>query len=126
MEMYLRGPGYGLEWLKSPSDFTLTGCEISREMISLAEKRTREYGFTSRANYVDGNCMQMPYFQTARCTNGRTRSGFSMKETGEQIVQHFCQIVPMEWESPGLFFCHGNENLHNWPPLLIASKTLHC
>lgn len=56
------GPGYvGLEWLKKCPNSTLTGCEISREMIRLAEKNAREYGFESRANYVEGNCMQLPF-----------------------------------------------------------------
>lgn len=56
------GPGYvGLEWLKSASDSTLTGCEISREMIKLAEKNARDYGFEARTNYIEGNCMRMPF-----------------------------------------------------------------
>ncbi len=56
------GPGYvGLEWLKKCPNSTLTGCEISREMIRLAEKNARDYGFESRANYVEGTCMQMPF-----------------------------------------------------------------
>ncbi|BAL00846.1 putative methyltransferase [Oscillibacter valericigenes Sjm18-20] len=55
------GPGYvGLEWLKRSPDATLTGCEISRNMIRLAEKNVHDYGFESRAKYVEGNCMQMP------------------------------------------------------------------
>jgi ubiquinone/menaquinone biosynthesis C-methylase UbiE len=55
------GPGYvGLEWLKRCPDSNLTGCEISREMIRLAEKNARNYGFESRVNYVEGNCLQMP------------------------------------------------------------------
>ncbi|GLC82354.1 class I SAM-dependent methyltransferase [Lacrimispora brassicae] len=56
------GPGYvGLEWLKRFPDASLTGCEISREMIRLAEKNAREYGFEKRADYVEGNCMEMPF-----------------------------------------------------------------
>lgn len=56
------GPGYvGLEWLKRFPDATLTGCEISSEMIKLAEKNARDYGFTKRTNYVEGNCMKMPF-----------------------------------------------------------------
>lgn len=55
------GPGYvGLEWLKRCPDSSLTGCEISREMIKLAENNARDYGFEARVNYVEGNCMQMP------------------------------------------------------------------
>jgi ubiquinone/menaquinone biosynthesis C-methylase UbiE len=56
------GPGYvGLEWLKISTNTTLTGCEISPEMIKLAEKNTKEYGFEGRASYVEGNCMHMPF-----------------------------------------------------------------
>ncbi len=56
------GPGYvGLEWLKKFPDTVLTGCEISREMIRLAEKNARDYGFEKRAAYVEGNCMEMPF-----------------------------------------------------------------
>lgn len=56
------GPGYvGLEWLKKFPDAALTGCEISREMIRLAEKNARDYGFEKRTAYVEGNCMQMPF-----------------------------------------------------------------
>lgn len=56
------GPGYvGLEWLKASSDSTITGCEISREMIKLAEKNAKEYGFEARASYVEANCIHMPF-----------------------------------------------------------------
>lgn len=56
------GPGYtGLDLLKASPDSTLTGCEISREMIKLAQKNAMEYGYDKRANYVEGNCMQMPF-----------------------------------------------------------------
>ena len=56
------GPGYvGLEWLKHCPESTLTGCEISREMIKMAQKNAMEYGFESKTNYIEGNCMQMPF-----------------------------------------------------------------
>lgn len=56
------GPGYiGLEWLKRCPDSTLTGCEISREMIKMAQKNAAEYGFETKTSYVEGNCMQMPF-----------------------------------------------------------------
>ena len=56
------GPGYvGLEWLKMFPDSTLTGCEISPEMIRLAEKNTKDYGYETRASYIECNCMQMPF-----------------------------------------------------------------
>lgn len=56
------GPGYvGLEWLKKCPDSTLTGCEISRNMMRLAEKNAEDYGLTARAKYVEGNGMQMQF-----------------------------------------------------------------
>lgn len=56
------GPGYvGLEWLRQSPDSTLTGCEISREMIRLADKNAHDYGLESRTSYVQGNCMQMQF-----------------------------------------------------------------
>jgi ubiquinone/menaquinone biosynthesis C-methylase UbiE len=56
------GPGYvGLEWLKKTEGTTVTGCEISGEMIRLAQKNAAEYGLEARTSYVLGNCMQMPF-----------------------------------------------------------------
>ena len=56
------GPGYiGLEWLKRSSGATLTGCEISPAMIQIANANAREYGFSNRVNYVEGNAMEMPF-----------------------------------------------------------------
>ena len=56
------GPGYvGLEWLKRCPDAVLTGCEISPNMIALAVKNAGDYGFSERASYVEGNCMDLPF-----------------------------------------------------------------
>lgn len=56
------GPGYiGLEWLKQAPGAMLTGCEISREMIKVAEKNAKDYGLETRADYVEGNCMELPF-----------------------------------------------------------------
>ena len=56
------GPGYvGLEWLKKSPGATLTGCEISSNMIKLAEKNAKDNGYEARTTYVEGNCMQMPF-----------------------------------------------------------------
>ncbi|NLY92323.1 MAG: methyltransferase domain-containing protein [Firmicutes bacterium] len=56
------GPGYvGLEWLKRCPEATLVGCEISGEMIKLAEKNAKDYGFEDRVKYVEGNCLAMPF-----------------------------------------------------------------
>ena len=44
------GPGYlGLEWLKSTQDTTLTGLDISPDMIAVARRNAAEYGFAERA-----------------------------------------------------------------------------
>lgn len=56
------GPGYfGLEWLKKVRNANLTGIEISSDMIKLAKKNSREYGFSEKTNYVRGNAMDMPF-----------------------------------------------------------------
>ena len=56
------GPGYiGLEWLKKVPCSTLTGCEISGDMIKTAEKNAEEYGLKEKVNYIEGNAMQMPF-----------------------------------------------------------------
>jgi ubiquinone/menaquinone biosynthesis C-methylase UbiE len=56
------GPGYtGLELLKAAPGASLTGCEISPEMIRLARKNAKDYGLEKRAQYAEGNCMRMPF-----------------------------------------------------------------
>lgn len=56
------GPGYvGLEWLKKAPDGTLTGCEISPDMIKIAQRNAREYGFEARVSYVRGSALEMPF-----------------------------------------------------------------
>ncbi len=56
------GPGYlGLEWLKYAEDASLTGLEISPDMIIIAQKNACEYGFGEKCEYVAGNAMDMPF-----------------------------------------------------------------
>jgi ubiquinone/menaquinone biosynthesis C-methylase UbiE len=56
------GPGYvGLEWLKRCPGAALTGLEISPEMLQLARRNALGYGLSARAEYVEGNCMDMPF-----------------------------------------------------------------
>ena len=56
------GPGYlGLEWLKRSPGSELTGCEISKDMIKLAAKNAKDYGLETKACYVEGNSMHMPF-----------------------------------------------------------------
>ena len=56
------GPGYvGLEWLRKSKGGTLTGLEISPAMMRIAEKNAKEYMLSHQVNYVEGNCMSMPF-----------------------------------------------------------------
>lgn len=56
------GPGYlGLEWLKKTNETNLMLLEISPDMITIAKKNTREYGFESRVKYILGNALMMPF-----------------------------------------------------------------
>ncbi len=57
------GPGYlGLEWLKKTRNTCLEGLEISNNMIEVAKKNAKEYGFGSgRVKYITGNAMEMPF-----------------------------------------------------------------
>ncbi len=56
------GPGYvGLEWLKRCPESTVTGCEISPEMIKMARKSSAEYGLAEKTNYIESNCTSMPF-----------------------------------------------------------------
>lgn len=56
------GPDYlGLEWLKKTKRTRLTGLEISSNMIKVAQKNAREYGFESRIKYVKGDAHKLPF-----------------------------------------------------------------
>jgi ubiquinone/menaquinone biosynthesis C-methylase UbiE len=56
------GPSYlGLEWLKHTRDTTLTGLDISADMIAVAQRNAREYGLVERTNYVEGSGAAMPF-----------------------------------------------------------------
>lgn len=56
------GPGYlGLEWLKRTEGTTLKGLEISTEMIKIAERNAREYGFADRVEYLQGDARKIPF-----------------------------------------------------------------
>ena len=49
------GPGYlGLEWLKKTEGTSLTGLDISPDMVALARKNAATYGLECRAEYVIG------------------------------------------------------------------------
>ncbi len=77
------GPGYiGLEWLKKTSGTTLTGLDISPDMMKMAEKNAADYGFfNERVKYqvkTPKNCLSkiillMLFLLMLHCTNGKTR-----------------------------------------------------
>jgi len=56
------GPGYlGLEWLHKTDYTNLTGLEISKDMITMAERNCREYRLEKRAGYILGEAEHMPF-----------------------------------------------------------------
>ncbi|MCK4262880.1 MAG: class I SAM-dependent methyltransferase [Dehalococcoidia bacterium] len=56
------GPGYlGLEWLKRTHGTTLTGLDLSAEMVELARSNAAEYGLADRAKYVLADASDMPF-----------------------------------------------------------------
>jgi ubiquinone/menaquinone biosynthesis C-methylase UbiE len=56
------GPGYlGLEWVKHTRDTTLTGLDISADMIAVARRNAREYGLVERTEYMEGSGAAMPF-----------------------------------------------------------------
>ena len=56
------GPGYlGLEWLKQTQGTTLKAVDISRDMLTVAEKNAAEYNLTDRVEYIYGDVHQMPF-----------------------------------------------------------------
>ena len=56
------GPGYvGLELIKKSPLATLTGFEISENMIKMANKNAKEYHLENKVTYVKGNCSDIPF-----------------------------------------------------------------
>jgi ubiquinone/menaquinone biosynthesis C-methylase UbiE len=56
------GPGYlGLEWLAKTAETTLTGLEISDEMIRKARSNAAEYELNDRVDYQPGNVASIPF-----------------------------------------------------------------
>jgi len=56
------GPGYlGLEWLKKTQGTALKGLDISADMIALARRNAIANDLSSRAEYVHGNCANLPF-----------------------------------------------------------------
>jgi ubiquinone/menaquinone biosynthesis C-methylase UbiE len=56
------GPGYlGLEWLKNTNGTTLTGLDISPNMIEIAKHNAAEYEFPERVRYLLADASDMPF-----------------------------------------------------------------
>ncbi len=56
------GPGFlGLEWLKNTENTYLTGLEISSSMINHSENNRSIYNLDSKAEYLCGNAVNMPF-----------------------------------------------------------------
>jgi ubiquinone/menaquinone biosynthesis C-methylase UbiE len=56
------GPGYvGLEWLKRTDGTSLKGLDISADMVEIAKRNTKEYGFENRVEYVISGADTMPF-----------------------------------------------------------------
>lgn len=78
------GPGYlGLEWLKKTGGTSLKGVEISPEMIKIAERNAREYGFAGRVEYVQGDARKIPFEES---TFDAVISNGSLHEWAEPVA----------------------------------------
>ena len=83
------GPGYlGLEWLKSTQGTSLTGLDISPDMIALAQKNAADYSLQERARYVKGSGSRMPFEDgtfDAVFTNGSLHEWADPRATFDEI-----------------------------------------
>lgn len=56
------GPGYlGLDWLGKTCDSSLTGLDISQDMVALARRNAHACGFGARTEYVCGSAATLPF-----------------------------------------------------------------
>ena len=56
------GPGYlGLEWLKKTKGTTLTGLDISTDMVEIAKLNATEYNLTERTKYLLADASNIPF-----------------------------------------------------------------
>jgi ubiquinone/menaquinone biosynthesis C-methylase UbiE len=83
------GPGYlGLEWLKSTQDTSLTGLDISPDMITVARRNAAEYGFAERARYVPASGAALPFGDgryDAAFSNGSLHEWSEAKQTLDEM-----------------------------------------
>jgi ubiquinone/menaquinone biosynthesis C-methylase UbiE len=56
------GPGYlGLEWLRGTNGTTLTGLDVSPDMVEIAKRNVAEYEFTERVRYLLADACDIPF-----------------------------------------------------------------
>ena len=85
------GPGYlGLEWLKKTEGTTLRGLDISPDMIKIAERNTKEYGYEDRVKYITGDSKQIPFGENeidALFTNGSLHEWSQPKKIFDEVYR---------------------------------------
>ncbi|MBN1857498.1 MAG: class I SAM-dependent methyltransferase [Dehalococcoidia bacterium] len=85
------GPGYlGLEWLKMTEGTMLTGLDISADMIAVAQRNAKEYGFQDRVTYVESAAHTMPFDDNhfdAVFTNGSLHEWADPAEVMNEIAR---------------------------------------
>jgi ubiquinone/menaquinone biosynthesis C-methylase UbiE len=83
------GSGYlGLEWLTSTQDTSLTGLDISPDMIACAQRNASGYGLENRVRYVKGSGNEMPFEDgsfDAVLTNGSLHEWADPRATFDEI-----------------------------------------
>ena len=56
------GPGYlGIDWLQKTSRTSLTGLDLSEEMLAMSRKNAGEHDVGDRVRYVHGDACSMPF-----------------------------------------------------------------
>jgi ubiquinone/menaquinone biosynthesis C-methylase UbiE len=85
------GPGYlGLEWLKKTEGTILRGLDISPDMIKIAERNAKEYGYEDRVKYITGDSKQIPFGENeidALFTNGSLHEWSQPKKIFDEIYR---------------------------------------
>lgn len=105
------GPGYlGLEWLKNTQGTSLTGLDISDDMVVLARENAREYGLGDRVHYVQSSGSKMPFKDCtfdAVFTNGSLHEWAEPRATFDEIwrvlrIDGKCLISDLRRDMPAL------------------------
>ncbi len=87
------GPGYlGLEWLKNTKGTTLTGVEISPEMIAVAQKNAHEYHLESRVTYIQSDARTIP-FDTAMFDGVFTNGSLHEWDEPKKIFNEISRVL---------------------------------